>query len=129
MNVTTGTAGLPATAPEAIEDTPARVVDRLRQSLHRAAREGKLNAEVGEGICYSFIGANVALDSARDLIRDARDIEAAAAERRANPVQDCGNPMGQTNVPSCAERVLTAREDRAAAALAEALVSGPWPLF
>lgn len=129
MTVTTETADAPVGTTETTEDTPVRVVERLRESLHRAAREGKLNDEVADGIAYSFVAANSALDPARALIMFARAIEAEAEQRRTAPTQNCGNPMGQTNVPSCAELVLTKHEAIAAAKLADDLVTGPWPLF
>lgn len=132
MTVTTDDTGVPVASPPSTEtahDQAVKAVDELRASLHRAAREGKLNTEVADGIAFSFIAANAALDDTRVLIAFATFIEDAAKERRADPRQDWDNPMGQSNVPSSDEVVLLKREDIVAARIAESLVSGPWPLF
>lgn len=129
MNAITDAVKTGVATPESIQDEAVRLVDRLRQSLHQAAREGKLNDEVADGIAYSFVGANSGLHPAHALTAFARAIEEETRQRCTAPVQDCGNPMGQNNVPSCAENTLRRHEDIAAAALARSLVSGPWPLF
>ena len=132
MTVTTDDTGVsvaPTNITETAHDKAVKLVEQLRENLHRAARQGKLNIEVAHGIAYSFIDANAALAPAGALIMFASAIEAETLKRRTDPGQDCGNPMGQTNVPSCAELVLTEHENIVAATLAESLVSGPWPLF
>lgn len=132
MTVTTDTTGVSVTAPETVEtakDKAVKVVQILRERLHESARAGRLTDEYANGIATGLVSANVVLDPVRALILFARAIEDEAARRRTDPVQDCGNPMGQTNTPSCAELVLRKHEDIAAARLADDLVIGPWPLF
>lgn len=129
MTITTQAAGAALDTSESTQDKSVALVERLRERLHKAARTDKLTDEHADGILFGLIGPNVALDPARALILFARAIEDEARARRTAPGQDCGNPMGQTNVPSCAENVLTRHEAIAAAKLAQELVTGPWPLF
>lgn len=132
MTVTTDTTDIPVVTVAPAKDVHQRataLVEELRERLHEGARKGKLNDEFANGIATGLVSANVVLDPTRALIMFARAIEDEAHDRRTNPVQDWDNPMGQNNVPSSAEVVLRKHEDIAAAKLAEALVSGPWPLF
>jgi hypothetical protein len=126
---TTDTTVVPLAPPQDVHEQAKTLVEELRKRLHQAAYEGLLNDEFANGIATGLVSANVVLDPTRALILFARAIEDEAAERRTNPRQDWDNPMGQNNVPSSAEVVLRKHEDIAAAKLAEALVSGPWPLF
>jgi len=128
MTVTTETEVRPD-APPTIQDQAVDLVERLRERLHQAARDGRLTDEFANGIATGLVSANAVLDPVRALIWFARAIEDEAHQRRTNPQQDWDNPMGQTNVPSSAEVVLTRHEDIAATKAAEALVAGPWPLF
>jgi hypothetical protein len=125
---TTDTTVVAAPTPD-LRERASDLVESLRERLHQAARDGLLTDEFANGIATGLVSANVVLDPTRALILFARAIEDEAADRCANPRQDWDNPMGQNNVPSSAEVVLRKHEDIAAAKLAEALVSGPWPLF
>lgn len=132
MTVTTDTTDAtvrPVAPLQDVHEHATALVEKLRERLHQAAHDGLLTDEFANGIATGLVSANVVLDPTRALILFARAIEDEAADRRANPRQDWDNPMGQNNVSSSAEIVLRKHEDIAAAKLAEALVSGPWPLF
>lgn len=129
MTVTTDTPTQAAVAPHGAQEKAAALVAELRERLHAAARSGKLTDDHAHGILFGLVAANAVLDPARALVLFARAIEHEAHQRRTDPGQDCGNPMGQPNVPSCAELVLAKHEDIAAERLVHDLQHGPWPLY